>query len=109
MPDKENPVLEILEWRINDEDQCPACGESAQGKELIAGGGETSPDQWPWHISLWRRQGSGAMQYTCGGAILNKKWSMFESVKSFEKTFSHHNFFSSSAGETSLLRLSSFK
>lgn len=73
LPDKTDQPLEILEWKINGIDMCPACGEKSLGKGLISGGYETSVVNWPWHVSLWRRGGSD-MSYICGGSILNKKW-----------------------------------
>lgn len=73
LPDKAAPPLEILEWKINDADMCPACGEKSVVRGLISGGTEVSAAQWPWHVSLWKKSGS-SVNYICGGSIINKKW-----------------------------------
>ena len=75
LPKKSSPPLEILEWRINGDDMCPACGEKTRVRGLISGGTETSAAQWPWHISLWKR-GTSEISYICGGSLLNKKWAV---------------------------------
>lgn len=73
LPDKKASKLDIIEWKINGANQCPACGEKSKSKGLISGGNETSIDSWPWHASLWRQTTSG-IRYICGATILNKKW-----------------------------------
>lgn len=73
LPNKGAPALDILEWKMNGEDFCPACGDKPRAVGLISDGTETSSAQWPWHVSLWKR-GSSDMNYICGGSILNKKW-----------------------------------
>ena len=80
VPDTNESKLEILEWSINGEDQCPACGEKSQLKGLISGGNETSTASWPWHLSLWKRSGS-TIHYICGGSVLNKKWTISAGIQ----------------------------
>lgn len=86
LPDKNASQLEILEWKINGEDMCPACGKKTEAKGLISNGDETSAAKWPWHVSLWKFRTSD-MHYICGGSILNKKWIISageEVIKSFK-------------------------
>lgn len=55
LPARNASMLEILEWKINDEDMCPACGGNFQAVGLISDGSGTSAKQWPWLVSLWKR------------------------------------------------------
>jgi hypothetical protein len=97
-PDKESSELEILEWRLNNEDMCPACGEKPQSTKLqglIANGKVTTAAKWPWHVSLYKRE-TEKVRYICGGSILNKKWiisagelkiKLGKVIKKFEKIY----------------------
>lgn len=73
VPEKKASKLDIIEWKINGANQCPACGEKSKSKGLISGGNETTIASWPWHVSLWRQTVNG-INYICGATILNKKW-----------------------------------
>jgi secreted trypsin-like serine protease len=73
LPTQNTSKIDVIEWKINGVNQCPACGEKVKSKGLISGGKEASVIQWPWHVSLWRQSQNG-INYICGATILNKKW-----------------------------------
>lgn len=46
----------------------PVCG-TAPLMGRIVGGGDASPGEWPWQVSLHVK---GA--FTCGGTLVNNQW-----------------------------------